>query len=537
MRARLLIAVAVIALVALGGADVATYSAFRSYLNGQLDTTLQTSVVPLQTCLEQGGRLTVPLVEESAPGIFAEVRTASGRVVASVPATDEDSRLGLHLEDPLLSTRIVRLTFALRATHASGPMSDDCRDTITPAVLPGPGVLRRPPEAVGGKATTNPALPGSFQPTSGLQHGAALYFTTAAQLPDQPQYRVRTSRLVNGDALILGVPLTETGNSLSRLVYIELGVSGMALVVALFLGFILVRVGVRPLVEVEQTAELIMEGDLGARVPERFRASTEMGRLTRVLNLMLGRLSEDFEERDRTAKLLTSSEARMRQFLADASHELRTPISAVSAYAELFSRGADSRPADLERILHGIQTETARMSRLVADLLLLSNLDEGRPLELRPVELVALSAEAVYAAAAVGAEWRVLLSATEPVEVMGDEVRLRQVLDNLLANIRAHTPPGTAGSVRVRQEGSEAVIEVADSGPGLGAEGRRRVFERFFREDTSRARASGGAGLGLAIVQAIVRAHRGSVEVSRTPGGGATFAVRLPAISEPGPTA
>jgi two-component system OmpR family sensor kinase len=172
------------------------------------------------------------------------------------------------------------------------------------------------------------------------------------------------------------------------------------------------------------------------------------------------------------------------------------------------------------------------MSQLVADLMLLANLDEGRPLDQHPVELVALCADSVHAAEAVGAQWPIELVAIEPVEVSGDEARLRQVVDNLLSNIRAHTPPGTNGSVVVRRDGTDAVIEVADHGPGLGAEGQRRVFERFFREDTSRARDSGGAGLGLAIVQAIVRAHHGTVDVRVTPGGGTTFVVRLPVIAQ-----
>jgi two-component system OmpR family sensor kinase len=521
LRLRLLIAVGVIALAALVGADFATYSEFRGYLNSQVDSTLEGGASPLQTCLGQGGRLTVSLVEETAPGTFAEVRSPGGQVVSVVAATDDDHRLVSALEQPELPSHLGASGTLQRPERSTGRMSDDCADSIGSRAEEGSFTR---PSAVGYEAVSDEVRNGDS--------GNELYFTTPTVRAGQPSYRMRVSVLANGDLLLLGLPLTATGDTLDRLLLIELGVSTAALFLALALGLVLVRLGVRPLVEVEQTAELIMEGDFEARVPERFRPRTEMGRLTRVLNLMLGQISDDFDERDRTEKVLRSSETRMRQFLADASHELRTPIAAVSAYAELFSRGADSRPQDLARILTGIQSETARMSQLVADLMLLANLDEGRPLDQHPVELVALCADSVHAAEAVGAQWPIELVAIEPVEVSGDEARLRQVVDNLLSNIRAHTPPGTNGSVVVRRDGTDAVIEVADHGPGLGAEGQRRVFERFFREDTSRARDSGGAGLGLAIVQAIVRAHHGTLDVRVTPGGGTTFVVRLPVIAQ-----
>ncbi len=513
LRLRLLIAVGVIAVVALLGAGVATYSAFGSYLNGQLDSTLQAADVPIETCLNQGGHLTASLVAESVPGIFAELRDRAGRVIASVAASDASRPLGSTFERPRLPARIAGIAGLRRSSPPSGPLSDACVDTL--------GHETGPP--------ASPSTATSSLAADGAHLGQATYLTTAAVSSDEPAYRVRASVLANGDVLILGSPLTETGNTLSRLLLIELGVSGAALLVALALGVFLVRVGLRPLVEVERTAELIMDGDLQARVPDRFRPRTEMGRLTEVLNRMLARISDEFRERDRTERALRRSESHMRDFLADASHELRTPIAAISAYAQLFSRGADSRPEDLTRVLSGIQSETARMSRLVTDLMLLASLDEGLPLERRPVELVALCASAVKAAAAVGSQWPVDLLAAEPVEIQGDETRLRQVLDNLLSNVRFHTPPGTRCTIRLLRDGTSASIQVADHGPGLRPEARDRVFERFFREDPSRTRASGGAGLGLAIVKAIVEAHGGSAEVVETPGGGATFLIRLPA--------
>jgi two-component system OmpR family sensor kinase len=274
----------------------------------------------------------------------------------------------------------------------------------------------------------------------------------------------------------------------------------------------------------------VATGQLGHRVPGE-SSRTEVGRLAGVLNSMLGKIEDAFAARDSTENELRRSEARMRRFVADASHELRTPIAAVSAYAELFDRGANRRPEDLSRVLHGIRAETARMTHLVDDLLLLARMDEGRPLEQDEVELVGLAAEAVEAGAAVGAEWPVALTARHPVEVVGDRARLRQVLDNLLANVRAHTPPGTTTTVSVRKEDRTAVLEVADDGPGFDRDTADRLFERFYRADPSRSRASGGSGLGLSIVAAIVEAHGGTVAARPGDGGGSIFTVRLPIMS------
>ena len=351
--------------------------------------------------------------------------------------------------------------------------------------------------------------------------GEAHRFFTTGSVPDGgPDFRVRASVLADGSQLVLALPLDEASATLHHLLRIELAVTAGALLAAGALGWWLVRLGLRPLREVEATAGAIADGDLDRRVPGD-TAPTEVGRLARALNVMLGRIQEAFAQRDAT-------EEQLRRFVADASHELRTPLAAVAAYAELFERGANRRPADLRRVMSGIRSETGRMGELVEDLLLLAHLDEGRPLKQGPVEVVGVAAQAVEAAAAVGPAWPVRLDAALPVEVVGDDARLRQVLDNLLANVRAHTPEGTATVVRVATEGDDAVIEVADSGPGLDPEQAGRVFERFYRTESSRSREHGGAGLGLAIVEAIVAAHGGRVATSTTPGGGATFTVRLP---------
>nr|MDQ6928367.1 HAMP domain-containing histidine kinase [Actinomycetota bacterium] len=259
----------------------------------------------------------------------------------------------------------------------------------------------------------------------------------------------------------------------------------------------------------------------------------EVGRLARALNTMLERIQAAFRERDATEAELRRSEARLRRFVADASHELRTPVAAVAAYAELFERGASDRPVDLARVMSGIRVETSRMGELVDDLLLLARLDEGRPLEQEPVELVAVAAQAVDAAVAVGPGWPVRLEAGRPVEVLGDAARLRQVLDNLLGNVRAHTPEGTSVAVRVSSEENGAQVAVSDDGPGMTEDEASHVFERFYRVDQSRSRQHGGAGLGLAIVAAIVKSHGGDVTASASPGAGATFTVRLPLAHVP----
>jgi two-component system OmpR family sensor kinase len=248
---------------------------------------------------------------------------------------------------------------------------------------------------------------------------------------------------------------------------------------------------------------------------------------------MLERIQAAFSARVASEARLRENEQHLRQFVADASHELRTPIAAVSAYAELFERGGSQHADDLPRIVSGIRMETARMDRLVNDLLTLARLDEGVPMELAPVELVALASEAVNTATAVGPEWPVRFSAARPVEVSGDKDRLRQVLDNLLANVRAHTPAGTTATVHVGVLGDQAQIEVRDTGPGMPDEDARRVFERFYRADPARVRSGGGSGLGLSIVAAIVAAHGGTVTAASSPGQGLVVTVLIPTSDVP----
>ena len=236
------------------------------------------------------------------------------------------------------------------------------------------------------------------------------------------------------------------------------------------------------------------------------------------------------EQIHETVTQLSASENRLRRFVADASHELRTPITAISSYAQAFQQGAAQDRADLTRVIDGIARESERMTRLIEDLLLLARFDEHELLTPEPVELVGLVSEAIETSLTVGPAWPIRLEAERAVEVLGDRSALRQVVDNLLANVRAHTPEGTAAAVRVSKEGELAVIEVADDGPGLESDAGAAIFDRFYRLDPSRARTTGGAGLGLAIVAAITAAHGGRVEARPGQPSGAAFTVRLPAL-------
>lgn len=349
-------------------------------------------------------------------------------------------------------------------------------------------------------------------------HGLISYATVPA-VSGGGRYRIAFGQDTGGNTVILGLPLNNLDSTLKRLLLIELLVTGSVLVAISVLGLWVVRLGLRPLHEIEKTAEAISAGDLTQRI-ERAESRTEVGRLGLALNSMLGQIEAAFHERE-------ESERTLRRFIADASHELRTPLAAVRAYAELFGRGAEHRPNDLARAMGGISRESERMSTLVGDLLLLARIDEGRPLAREPVELEPVVNEAVETARAVEPERPIELKA-KPATVLGDADRLRQAIDNLLANARVHTPEKAPVSVRLSTKRGKALIEVEDSGPGLGAGEAESVFERFYRTDKSRSRTSGGSGLGLSIVKAVVEEHGGSVSARTRRGKGACFAIELP---------
>jgi two-component system OmpR family sensor kinase len=370
-----------------------------------------------------------------------------------------------------------------------------------------------------GQETPSPVLPETIDPPTEPDGPEVVrYFTVPGE--DGDRYRVRASISPAASAmLVVATSLADVDSTLDRLLLIELIVTVLVIAGLVALGLWLVRLGLRPLDAIGDTAAAIAAGDLSRRV-ERADDRTEVGRLGQSLNAMLTQIESAFRAQE-------ASERKLRRFVADASHELRTPLAAVRAYAELFDRGAAKRPDDLERSMTGISRESERMSLLVDDLLLLARLDDGRPLERVPVQLDEVVGEAVETAQAVEPDRPIELD-TDPAVVIGDRDRLRQIVDNLLSNVRAHTPPGTPVSVSVRRQNGTAEIAVTDSGPGLEEEHLAHVFERFYRADSSRARASGGVGLGLAIVAAVAEAHGGRVSARSTPGGGATFEIALP---------
>jgi two-component system OmpR family sensor kinase len=325
--------------------------------------------------------------------------------------------------------------------------------------------------------------------------------------------------------LIIAAPLTEVTDTLHRLLLVEiLATVGVLLVVGL-LALWLVRVGLRPLRAIGETAGAIAEGDLTRRV-EPADQDTEVGRLGLSLNAMLAQIEQAFEER-------RASEERLRRFVADASHELRTPLTSIRGYAELFRHGASEHPEDLAKTMNRIESEAARMGILVEDLLLLARLDQGLPFSADRVELASLVARAVEDARAADPGRPIDLVGTGPVFVSGDEVRLKQILDNLLANASRHTPAGTPAHVTVASNGTATVV-VADEGPGVDPELADRIFERFYRVDPSRSREKGGAGLGLAIASEIARAHGGALDLVRSERG-ATFRLTLPLEADGSP--
>ena len=365
--------------------------------------------------------------------------------------------------------------------------------------------------------------------------------------------------------LIVGVDLGDINGTISQLAGIDLIVSVIIIAGLAIVGVAIVRASLRPLTDIERTAQAIAAGDLSRRVPDQDPV-TEVGRLGRSLNTMLSQIESSFYAQAQSEAAARRSEERMRQFVADASHELRTPLTAMRGYAEYYRQrggmsetenGAESGPvngsgqpgndlgsrgqltrADMDRIMQRVEQESARMGVLVQDMLLLARLDQQRPIEHRPVDLLTLAADAVQDARIIAPDREITLDVGSGAAflILGDEVRLRQVIGNLMNNALTHTPEGTPVAVRVlagpRQPVPSVVLEVADQGEGLRQDQAEHVFERFYRADQARTRKAGGTGLGLAIVAALVAAHDGTVALMTAPGQGATFRITLPLAPE-----
>jgi two-component system OmpR family sensor kinase len=344
------------------------------------------------------------------------------------------------------------------------------------------------------------------------------------------QWRAVSVRGPHG-LITVAIDLSDVQHTVRSLVWLQFGIGVAVLIVVGIAGFAVVHRSLRPLTEVEQTAAAIAAGQLDRRVPER-DPRTEVGRLSLALNGMLTQIQQAVASSESSAEKARGSEDRMRRFITDASHELRTPLTTIRGFAELYRQGA---ARDVAMLLSRIESEASRMGLLVDDLLLLARLDVQRPLEYLRVDLLALVSDAVHDAQAIDPKRTITMEVLDgpgTPEVLGDEPRLRQVLSNLVVNALQHTPSSADVVIRVGTAGDDAVLEVADWGPGMSQEDASRVFERFYRTDSSRARASGGTGLGLSIVNSLVHAHGGVVTVTTAPGEGCCFRVTLPRVSE-----
>ena len=304
---------------------------------------------------------------------------------------------------------------------------------------------------------------------------------------------------------------------------IECVVTSVVVVLVALAARLLVSLALRPLGSIEVTAARIAAGEMSQRIPAA-NPRTEVGRLGSTLNVMLGRIEAALAARE-------ASERGLRRFMTDTSHELRTPLTSIRGYAELFRRGADTRPDDLARVMLGMELEAQRMGVLVDELLQLSRFDEGYQPPSTDLDLVPIVRDAVQAARAVEPDRSIELLLPEAALVRADPVGLRQVIDNLLANVRVQTPRGAPARVVVRSSGGRVLLEVTDWGPGMTEQARVHAFDRFYRADPSRSRDSGGSGLGPVIVAAIVRSSGGSIAVGSEPGAGARLIVDLPAAS------
>ncbi|WP_306214654.1 sensor histidine kinase [Actinoplanes sp. RD1] len=348
------------------------------------------------------------------------------------------------------------------------------------------------------------------------------------------------SRTTSDGVVIAALPLADTQQTLLAVALVTGGAVLIAIGVAGWAGAVIIRRTLKPLNRVAATATRVSElrldrgeVELAQRVPPGDTdPHTEVGAVGAALNRMLDHVGSALEARH-------ASEMQVRQFVADASHELRTPLAAIRGYAELSRRSRQPVPDEISHVMRRVESEAQRMTALVEDLLLLARLDAGRPLAHDPVDLTMLLVDAVSDAHAAGPQhnWQLDLP-DEPVTVLGDSHRLHQVIANLLANARTHTPEGTVVIAGVRAQGDTAVIKVVDGGPGIPADLQPRIFERFARGDSSRSRAAGSTGLGLSIVHAVVTAHGGTVEVASMPGR-TEFTVRLPLqpVSQPQPQA
>jgi len=481
LRARLLVGMVALVAVALTVAAVVTYEEQRSFLLDRVDQQVQSAVGPIsfqfrlfgtaarRTRIPPKGRfggrpLGLAPAATLPPGTFGELETRSGTVLR-------------------------RRAF-----------------TYGEATPPAPRLPARPPIS---------------------RLGAPLHvFTVPAQGGSGAGYRA-AALAVGNDIAVVAVPLRETHDTLHRLIMVELLVGGGVILALVALGWLVIRLGLRPLERIGRVASEIAGGDLSRRVTPSDQR-TEVGRLGRSLNEMLGQIEEAFSDR-------RESEDRLRRFLADASHELRTPLASIRGYAELFRLGAADDPATLERAMSRIESEAARMGVLVEDLLVLASLDQAPESRVVAVDLRELAVHAAEDARIQAPDREISVEADEPATVLGDPDQLRRLVANLTRNAVIHTPPGTPVELGVRHVVDKIILSVRDHGPGLPPGSADQLFERFWRAEGGRSRGRGGAGLGLSIAAGIVDAHGGSIRAENAAGGGARFVVTL-AAAPPDPS-
>ncbi|MFC6082869.1 sensor histidine kinase [Sphaerisporangium aureirubrum] len=486
-------------------------------------------------------------MSEPAPGRRgARPRSLRTRLVAAMVALLVPALLivGVTAEITLNKVLYDRVDAQLRAAANRAPRSFDLSSP------PGPGCVRPrdrefpPGQVIGtlaarichGTVAAADVLVEDGQPRPDVGHlGATLLALPADGAPrsrdlgELGEYRLVARTMPDGAILVTGLPLADTRETLYLVAAVVAGVTVIALGAVAYIGVVIIGRALRPLSRVAATATRAsrMRLDRGeVELPQRVAEDdaderTEVGQVGAALNLMLDHVGNALEVRH-------ASETQVRQFVADASHELRTPLAAIRGYAELGGRAGRSLPPEVAHMLSRVESEARRMTGLVDDMLLLARLDAGRPLAHEAVDLSMLTVNAVGDAHAAGPrhDWRLEMP-EDPVTVLGDPARLQQVLTNLLANARAHTPEGTRVTVGVAARGRQAVLRVADTGPGIPADLLPHIFERFARADGSRSRAAGGTGLGLAIVHAVLTAQGGSVAVESAPGR-TRFTVLLP---------
>jgi len=489
LRSRLLAGFALVAIVLLGADAIVGLLVHRSLIQS-VDQRLAVARRPPRDEVAPAGALAGAGGSTGLPGGAAGTTGAGGLTPSTLapPASPNDA---VRLRLPALT------------------------DLYVAVVLPNGIVERQSPTAqVGGP----PAIPAGLAKLAGAAGTEPKPFTVGSAHGGDG-YRAVAFKTARGDVFFVAVSLHDTARTFRNVLVVE-ALATLAVLAALGLvAWFVLHLGVRPLDQMAATADAIAAGDLSRRV-DRAEPRTEAGRLGLALNTMLTEIEQGFVQR-------AESEERLRRFVADASHELRTPLTSIRGYTELWRQGALEDEAQLADAMRRVEQEAARMGVLVDELLLLARLDQGRPLEQAPVDLARVVKDAVRDAQAVEPGRPIALDAPDHLVVQGDESRLTQVVANLLANARVHTPPGTPVRVRLAVSGDRAVLEVADDGPGLGPE-PSRVFERFYRADPSRARARGGAGLGLSIVAAVSEAHGGRATAGASPSGGALVRIELP---------